>query len=62
MDNDFFPGLIVGMFLGILVVFFSENLSTNSVRNKYYRAIEECEKNLPRSENCVIVALPRSKD
>jgi N-acyl-L-homoserine lactone synthetase len=64
-DSDYSGYLLMlfaGLFIGVGCVRVADILMPNSLHNKYYNAIQECEKDLPRSEHCVLVALPRSKD
>jgi hypothetical protein len=62
-ENTPFRDFMVGAFCMLLVIAFVHRTS-----DEYKQYVEiknmtaECEKNLPRSENCVIVALPKSKD
>ena len=45
-------GVIAGMFLGVFLV-----ASLSVEIESYHAAISECEKDLPRSEHCVIVGV-----
>jgi hypothetical protein len=56
MQREVFGFIIGVMFTGWL------NASPWSDSTAYKKAIEECEKTLPRNEHCVVVAVPISKD
>lgn len=56
--DKFFVGCFAGMFI------FAGALSMipNSLVKQANEAIKECEKSLPRDQNCKIIALPVDKD
>lgn len=53
-----FAGGVMALFILVAVI----DLSPKSYKNIVENALKECEKDLPRSQHCVIVALPVSKD
>ena len=61
MDNKFYLGLITGLILAILVTIIGRYTSAG-ILYKYYNAIEQCEAELPRSQRCVITAIPEMDD
>jgi len=50
----FLSGILMGFAIAILFL--------NSVPTEAKKVIAECEKKLPRDQNCTLVALPISKD
>lgn len=46
----------------MLITFVQHNSDESKQRREIKTMIYECEQNLPRTENCVIVVLPKSKD
>lgn len=52
----------MGLIIGALLVFGIEGTLPNSSVNLYQKAIEECEKDLPRNQHCVIIGVPVDKD
>jgi hypothetical protein len=55
-------GIFYGLMMGILLYISMAAAVPNSIYNQHHKAIDACEKDLPRSEHCVIIAVPRSKD
>lgn len=53
---------IVGIFTGLFLFATIQEIHPESVIKIHRAAIEECEKTLPRTEHCKIVAIPVSKD
>ena len=53
----FLFGLWLGYMITVVVV-----ANTDNVTSRAKAAIAECEKHLPRDENCRIIALPVSRD
>ena len=51
-------GLVSGFMVGCLVGSLGAAISTADVTNRYRVAIEQCEKDLPRSQRCKINAIP----
>lgn len=60
--NHEFKIFIMGLIIGALLVFGIEGTLPNSSVNLYQKAIEECEKDLPRNQHCVIIGVPVDKD
>ena len=61
MDGEvagFFVGTFFGFLIGIFVYNAVENINADSDRNKLKMAIEVCEQTLPRTQHCVITAVP----
>lgn len=58
MERVFFIGWFVGIMLSAVVVNFTSGATEDHVKS----LIRDCERELPRNQNCVIVALPVSKD
>ena len=56
--DKFFAGSAVG------IIVFMVLLATlpGSIVRQANEALKECEKSLPRDQNCVVIALPVSKD
>jgi len=52
----------LGALIALIALAAIIDLSPTSHKNIVEHAIKECEKDLPRSQHCVIVALPISKD
>ena len=53
--------LIIGTIGGILISAFVITFSDNTTR-QVSQMVKECEKNLPRDQQCYIIAVPPSKD
>lgn len=60
--RDTLATLFVGAMIGLLTLSFFINQSQTSFYNIVTKAIEECEKDLPRSQHCKMIAIPVDKD
>ena len=58
--EDILP-IVTGAVLALVVVAIALK-DVPDLRDRVKTLITECEKNLPRSEHCVLVAVPISKD
>lgn len=60
--NDGIDATILKLLLGVMIGFFLagvlSTLAPDSFYNQVNNAKKACEKNLPRSQNCVITAVP----
>jgi len=54
-------GFLSGMIFGSLLTFAFATMPGSKISN-YDTAKQACEKSLPRDEQCVIIAIPISKD
>lgn len=62
-ENNSLRDFMLGAFVMLILITVVHNYSDEYKRDREIRAMKvECEKDLPRSENCVIVAMPKSKD
>ncbi len=57
--SDITIGAIFGIFLGFMISGLIILVDPTSYRNVHKQAIEECEKELPRSQTCVVIAVPK---
>lgn len=55
-NSGFYSGIIIGF---VIFGFFSIMPFTD--RSKYNKAIEECEKDLPRNQYCKVIGVPYAK-
>ena len=55
---QFIFGLLFGVFSTVALI----DISPTSYYNVVNTALKECEKSLPRDQNCIIIALPIDKD
>ncbi len=55
---QFIFGLLFGVFSTVALI----DISPTSYYNIVNTALKECEKSLPRDQNCKIIALPVDKD
>ena len=55
-------GFIFGIVIGIALVGVIQAVNPSASVNIVAKAMNECEKSLPRDQKCVIVAIPPSKD
>lgn len=53
---------ILFLLIGVLMGFVLVNFFPGSLLKTAKTAIEECEKNLPRNQHCIINAIPESKN
>lgn len=53
--------LLIGAWIGIMGCSFAEKYG-DSYYNRQKTLIEDCEKSLPRDQNCKLIAVPVSKD
>jgi len=60
--SDGFFGFIFGIVVGIALVAVIQAANPSASVNIVAKAMNECEKSLPRDQKCVIVAIPPSKD
>jgi hypothetical protein len=60
--SEGFNGFCIGAFVSALLILAIMNLVPSSDANILRNAKSECEKSLPRDQECVIVAIPVSKD
>ena len=60
MNNDQWPAFMIGMIIGALVTFGLISFPT-SYHSQAIKALNQCEKDLPRSQECIIFAIPESE-
>ena len=60
--SDGFFGFIFGIIIGVALVGAIQAVNPSASVNIVAKAMNECEKSLPRDQKCVIVAIPPSKD
>lgn len=60
-DSGFTPGLILGFISGIWIAIAFQDFMIDSPKNQIERAIEVCEKDLPRNQHCVITGVVENK-
>lgn len=60
-DSGFIPGLILGFISAIWITIGFQDFMTDSYKNQIKRAIEVCEKDLPRNQHCVITGVVEKK-
>ena len=58
---DTLATLIFGGMIACLVMIAAIDMSPNSYKNIVDTAIKECEKSLPRDQNCKIIAVPKEQ-
>ena len=51
--------MVIGAVFAILLLMFMVETSPGSYKNIVDNAIKECEKSLPRDQNCKIIAVPK---
>ena len=51
--------MVIGAVFAILSLMFMVETSPTSYKNIVDNAIKECEKSLPRNQNCKIIAVPK---
>ena len=56
--TGFFVGTFFGFLIGIFVYNAVENVNSDSPTNIVKSVIEVCEQTLPRTQHCVITAVP----
>lgn len=56
--SDFVLGMIFGACFCFMISLIGSAANPNSYRNIIERTISECEKDLPRSQTCVLNAIP----
>lgn len=66
-DSNEKPAMFLGAFLGIqlafqLVLGFMKNDTEYQAYKENRKRIEVCEKDLPRSQKCVLIAVPQRKE
>lgn len=55
-SDDYFGGIVVGFVLGLLVSILLYIVPAAGL-SKYKKAIEECEKSLPRDQHCKVIGV-----
>ncbi len=55
-DNDFKMGFFVGILFGV-ISFVAVSFGHRTDSSKYNKAIEECEKSLPRDKHCKVIGV-----
>ena len=55
--KEFLPTLLFGIWLGVILCGVAEKFG-DSYYNRHKALIDECQKSLPRDQNCKLVALP----
>lgn len=55
-------GMFMGAFIAVVAIGAINDISENSDRNIIRRAVDKCEKSLPRDQHCYIIAVPPDKD
>ena len=55
-------GYLFGLISGVVLIAALQSFNADSLSNIASKAKTECEKSLPRDENCVIIAIRKSKD
>lgn len=60
MNNDIISAFWFGVIIGVVFLFFILAFGPTTCK-KGHDALRECEVNLPRSEYCVIVAVPEQE-
>ena len=55
-------GFFFGILFGVVLVGLIQSVNPSASVNIVSKAMEECEKSLPRDQKCVIIAVPPSKD
>lgn len=51
--------IFLGIFIGAMGLATLYNYSEQSFYNVYHKEIEKCEANLPRNQECMIIAIPK---
>lgn len=59
MIYDFIAGVVIGLFITIFFFGAYQLVNPYSSLNEAFKAIEICEKNLPRNQTCILTALPK---
>ena len=59
--GEFFWTLLLGLWMGVMLCGAAEKLG-DSYYNRTKALIDECQKSLPRDQNCKLVALPVDKN
>ena len=59
-NSDVLPAFLLGLILGLVAFMLTDSLS-GSCRSFAVAALEECEKTLPRNQQCVITAIPEGQ-
>lgn len=54
--SEFLPGVLLGVFLGMLVGAMGQGFFSGE-----FDAINKCQKDLPRSQVCVLTAVPKQE-
>lgn len=54
MTKDHFYSILLGFFISAIL-----NTMPFADAEKYRQAIEQCEKSLPRDQNCVVIGVPK---
>ena len=62
MNDGFIPGLFLGIIAGIWISIGSQDVMSDSYKNQIKKAIEVCEKDLPRNQHCVITGVVEKSD
>lgn len=57
--SDILGSVLLGILIGLVGLATLTNYSQQSFYNIYHKAIETCEANLPRNQECVIIAIPK---
>ena len=52
---------LIGAMCGSMLTGIEISLSTTFITNSQQRLISECEKNLPRTQHCVLTAIPANE-
>jgi hypothetical protein len=60
--SEGFNGFCIGAFVSTLLILTLMDLAPSSDKNILRNAKSDCEKSLPRDQECKIVAIPVSKD
>lgn len=60
MNSGNMTGILIGWFLcGFLSIFYWINTDSYQKGQEVFKLIEECQKELKRTEHCIIVAVPK---
>jgi hypothetical protein len=57
MDNNDSGAFFTGILLGVVVILLVIGASSTSPTNLYRKAIENCEKDLPRNKHCKVIGV-----
>lgn len=55
-SDDYFGGIAVGFVLGLLVAILLSSVPSSGLQ-QYKKALEECEKSLPRDQHCKVIGV-----